>query len=280
MTNPMQVDHIVINVKREMDSAEAIFTDLGFSLTTRGYHTLGSINALAMFGTDYLELLGFPADGEVKRPELANAPMGLNGLVFKSSNVDETFAHLESVGVAGDPPKSFSRPVTLANGETHDAKFRTVTVRADAFPAGRFYFCEHLTPGVVWRPEWQSHANGTSRFDEMVVVAEDATGTAELMAKIIRSSAVGGPDAVQVDAADNFRLLVQTPAQYQARFGPAAPALGGRAAMFGAIGLRGRLTDDIRANVTSDAATYTVTDLSGHTCVLINNFDAVLVFGG
>ena len=107
MSNAMQLDHIVINVHREMDAAETAFADLGFTLTPRGYHTLGSINALAMFGTDYLELLGFPADGEVKRPELANAPMGLNGLVFKTSNVDETFAHLQDVGVAGDPPKSF-----------------------------------------------------------------------------------------------------------------------------------------------------------------------------
>ena len=68
MTQVMQLDHIVINVQREMDAAETAFADLGFTLTPRGYHTLGSINALAMFGTDYLELLGFPADGEVKRP--------------------------------------------------------------------------------------------------------------------------------------------------------------------------------------------------------------------
>ena len=79
MVKTMQLDHIVINVKQDMDVAETTFADLGFSLTPRGYHTLGSMNALAMFGTDYLELLGFPADAANLRPELAEAPMGLNG---------------------------------------------------------------------------------------------------------------------------------------------------------------------------------------------------------
>lgn len=280
MSSAMQLDHIVINAQREMDSAEAIFRDLGFTLTPRGYHTLGSINALAMFGSDYLELLGFPDGGEVKRPELASAPKGLNGLVFKSGNVDDTFAHLQKLGVAGDPPKSFSRPVTLANGETHDAKFRTVALRADAFPAGRFYFCEHLTPELVWRPEWQGHTNQTTRFDEMVVVAQDATATAELIANVVNSTAKAGANAIQVDCADDFRLLIHTPAQYQGRFGPAARPMADRTAMLGAIGLRGRLSDDIAANVGSDAATYTLTEVDGRTCVLVNDFDAVLMFGG
>ena len=280
MSGVMQLDHIVINAQQEMDNAEAVFTELGFSLTPRGYHTLGSINALAMFGSDYLELLGFPAGGEVKRPELASAPKGLNGLVFKSSNVDDTFTHLQKLGVAGDPPKSFSRPVTLANGETHDAKFRTVALRADAFPAGRFYFCEHLTPELVWRTEWQGHANATARFDEMVVVAEDAAETADLIANVIHSTAVAGTNAVQIDGADDFRLVVHTPAQYQGRFGPAARPMAGRTAMFGAISLRGRLPEDVVANVGSDAATYTMTQVDGRTCILVNDFDAVLMFGG
>ena len=277
MTNPMQLDHIVINVQRDLDGGEAAFVDLGFHLTPRGYHTLGSMNALAMFGTDYLELLGFPADGEIARPELAAAPMGFNGLVFKSDNVDETFEHLQAVGVAGDPPKSFSRPVTLSNGETHDAKFRTVAVRGDAFPAGRFYFCEHLTTKLVWRPEWQNHANGAVRFEDMTVVAGDATGTADLIAKIIGAEAQTGADAITVAAADGFALLVQTPDQYAAKFGSAARDTRGRAAMIGAVTIKGAMPAELKARLDGDDR-FSVSTAGSAERIVVNGYNSVLSF--
>ena len=33
-----------------------------------------------------MELIGYPKGGEVKRPELKNASIGINGIVFKSKN--------------------------------------------------------------------------------------------------------------------------------------------------------------------------------------------------
>lgn len=271
----MQLDHIVINVHRGLDGAEKAFADLGFHMTPRGYHTLGSMNALAMFGTDYLELLGFPDGAEISRPELAAAPLGLNGLVFKTTDVDETFAHLQAVGAAGDPPKSFSRPVTLDNGETHDAKFKTVAVNPDVFSAGRLYFCEHLTPELVWRPEYQSHVNKACRFEDLTVVAEDAVGMAELMAKIIHSEAKAGDNALTIAAADNFTLRVLTPAQYQARFGAAARSMGGRSSMFGAVTVRGQVSDTLAGGGDDRFAVMSIG--SGHS-VVVNDYDVIMSF--
>ena len=54
------LDHVVVNVRERMDDAAALYRRLGFALTPLGRHTLGSINHLAMFGTDYMELLGVP----------------------------------------------------------------------------------------------------------------------------------------------------------------------------------------------------------------------------
>ena len=53
------LDHVVIDVRDRMDVAAAAYRALGFQLTPRGHHTLGSMNHLAMFANDYLELLGF-----------------------------------------------------------------------------------------------------------------------------------------------------------------------------------------------------------------------------
>ena len=58
------LDHTVINVRYAMDEAMMRFKALGFQLTDCGYHTLGSINHLMMFGTDYLALIGLPADAK------------------------------------------------------------------------------------------------------------------------------------------------------------------------------------------------------------------------
>jgi hypothetical protein len=77
------LDHVVIDVRDRIDEAMRCFSALGYQLTPRGRHTLGSVDHLAMFATDYLELLGFPKDGET-RPEITRFPAGLNGLVFKN----------------------------------------------------------------------------------------------------------------------------------------------------------------------------------------------------
>jgi hypothetical protein len=232
-----RLDHVVINVRRDMDPAEALCRSLGFTITPRGYHSLGSINHLMMFGTDYFELIGLPKMGTTKRDDLIAAPLGINGLVFKTTDVDDTHAHLVALGMAGEPPRAFSRPVEL-DGVTSDAKFRTVTVHPDVFAAGRVYFCEHGTPDLVWRPEWLSHANGAMEIAEVVVVAEDVPSVAAEYGKLVEGEVVvlrGGVRAI--DIADT-RLTFRTPHGYREQYGDLASDMGGRDSIFGALVFR------------------------------------------
>ena len=64
------LDHVVINARDDMDRAADIYRRLGFTLTERGYHSLGSMNHLAMFGTDYLELIAVPKGATTGRMDL------------------------------------------------------------------------------------------------------------------------------------------------------------------------------------------------------------------
>jgi hypothetical protein len=269
MVSANRLDHTVINVGSNIDSAEVLFDNLGFTLTERGYHSTGSFNHLMMFGTDYLELLGVPEDGKHQRPDIAGAPLGINGLVFKTIDADATYAHLQSVGMDGDPPKAFSRPVDL-DGDTKDAKFRTVTVRPDVFSAGRVYFCEHGTPELVWRPEWQSHANGTSSMPEFVTVSRSPAQEAEAFAKLL-----GGAVANNAVTFDGGALSVLSVDQYRERYGDLASSMGGRASIFGALVFK----TDNRAQL-ADLATdgIRVQGMSGRTLVRVDAFDAVLEF--
>ena len=234
MKLPAVLDHIVINVRFEMDPAEELFSTLGFTLTPRGRHSMGSINHLMMFANDYLELIGIPEAEADKRPDVSGAPVGLNGLVFKTDNADETFERLTEFNMAGDPPKSFSRPLVLDDGSRHEARFRTVTVPANAFPAGRLYFCEHLTPELLWREEWQSHPNGVTEFTELMTVCADPSGLAGQLSALFGIEADGQDIAFE----NGFRLSFVSASAYAERFGDLATTVSDREAYFGALGLR------------------------------------------
>ena len=54
------LDHVVVNVRDRIDEALDTYQRLGFTMTPRGYHTLGSMNHLAILGTEYLELIAAP----------------------------------------------------------------------------------------------------------------------------------------------------------------------------------------------------------------------------
>jgi hypothetical protein len=166
-----KLDHVVINARDDTDAAEAIFAALGFQLTPRGYHTLGSLNHLMMTRGAYLEIVGVPSEGR-QRQEILDSPRGLNGIVLKTDDADGTFARLAEAGFDPLPPMDFSRPVTI-DGVDHDASFRTVRMMPDFFGGGRVYFCQHLTPELVWRDEWLGHGNGFRAIDRVEVESID-----------------------------------------------------------------------------------------------------------
>jgi hypothetical protein len=233
---PPVLDHVVIDVRDRMDEAARIFTALGFTLTPRGHHTLGSMNHLMMFGTDYLELLGFGVAG-ASRPELAPFPIGLNGLVFKTEDADAVYAHAAGAGLPILPVQSFSRPVDLAGGRC-DARFRTTRLDPEKIAMGRVYFCEHLTPELVWRPEWQSHANGARAITRIVVATGEPRRTASLFAALFGPDSVAEADGRCLIGAGAARVELMAPAAIAAEFGDAAADPSDRAEYIAAVELK------------------------------------------
>jgi hypothetical protein len=236
--SPPVLDHVVIDVRDRIDDAMRCFTALGFQLTPRGHHTLGSANHLAMFATDYLELLGFGEDGTT-RTEIARFPAGLNGLVFKTPDADQVHRHAAEASLPVLPVQSFSRPVTL-DGTIRDARFRTTRLDADKIAMGRVYFCEHLTPDLVWRPEWQTHPNGASAIARVVVATGDPRQTAKLFRDLFGSEAVAERDGRLVMAAGTAQVEFALPNMVAAEFGEAAAEPAGRVEYIIALGIKVR----------------------------------------
>jgi hypothetical protein len=239
MTLPSPVlDHVVIDVRDRIDEAMSRFASLGFLLTPRGHHTLGSVNHLAMFSTDYLELLGF-GEGGATRTEIARFPAGLNGLVFKTADADSVHRHAQAAALPVLPVQAFSRPVELG-GATRDARFRTTRLDPDKVTMGRVYFCEHQTPDLVWRPEWQAHPNGALAIARVVVATDDPGRTAALFRDLFGGEAVTERDGRQVMTTGTAQVELAAPNMVAAEFGETAAEPAGRAEYMAALVIRVR----------------------------------------
>jgi hypothetical protein len=187
--NVQGIDHAVFAV-RDLDVAHETFERMGFTLTPRGHHTLGSQNHCVVFGDDYLELLWLPPDLRT-RPFIADfleRGEGLAALALKTGNADAAHAELGAAGLEPTAPMDFSRPVHFQGG-ARDARFRTLDIGARHVPCGRLFLCEHRTPELVWRPEWQDHDNGATALAAVAVIAVDVAATAHAYEKIFRTRA-------------------------------------------------------------------------------------------
>lgn len=251
MKNPLDLDHTVINVHFDMDRAQAIFESLGFFLTPRGRHSLGSINHLIVLENDYVELVGLPTDTDVVRQEVLESPIGIDGLVFQTKNADKTYAALRKAKLNVQPVQAFSRPVVL-DGGNYEASFRTTRFAPGTYEAGRVYFCQHLTPELVWRKEWQSHTNHALRTIAFLVVSNNPAKDAKKYCQASGGQVQKGLHGESRIHAKSYALVFVTPEQYQQCYGDLVcsgdaplgdnhkeqPADKARESFFGAIALQ------------------------------------------
>lgn len=165
MAPRLGIDHAVIAV-RDLDVAAATFAALGFTLTPRGFHSIGSQNHCIMLGSTYIELLAAPVAHpwlDYYRAFLEGHGDGLAAVALSTDDAEATYRQLKRQGVPAAEPMDLSRPV-----EGGVARFRLVQIKDSLF------VCQHLTRELVWRPEWQAHANGAA---ELASIAWRATQT-------------------------------------------------------------------------------------------------------
>jgi hypothetical protein len=233
------IDHVVVDVQERIDEAARRYAALGFTLTERGRHSLGSVNHLAMFGTDYLELLGSGEPGRPPRADVMGFPVGLNGLVFKATGAAALHAALEQRGVPVQPVQSFGRPVQIA-GAREEARFHTVRLPPRAMFDGRVYYCEHLTPQFVWRPEWQQHPNGALAIARIVISAGDPGRVSAWFPRLLERKVRREGAGTETLTLGSTRIDVVTPAILARELGEWVPDPAGRSDYMALLGLKVR----------------------------------------
>lgn len=277
MTQALPLDHLVVNTRFETDAAAALFARLGFTLTPQGRHAMGSVNHLIVFDHDYLELIGLPTDGGALRQEILAQPGGIDGLVYKPESADAVHAGLVQRGFPVLPLHAFTRPLEL-DGKRYEASFRTVRFAAETFAAGRVYYCQHLTPELVWRPEWQGHANGVRGLSRLTVVSGQPAWDAQRHAEASFGEARPlGDDAWRVQG-PAFSLDIVTPAAYLARYGELACQGYGRGSFFGAITLRAGDLAALRAHVAALGTQVRSVARDGGLAVSLTAYNTLLDF--
>jgi 4-hydroxyphenylpyruvate dioxygenase-like putative hemolysin len=187
------VDHIVIAV-RDLDAASEHFTQMGFALTPRGYHSVGSENHCAMFDNDYLELL------TVRTPHPVTAYFsrflshgdGAAAMVVATDDAHALHRDWSAAGVPVEAPLDFSRPVRTAHGDAL-ARFRITEVDTAYTPGGLVFACEHLTPDLVYSPNLPMHPNGVTGLAAVTVSIPSAQleAVAARYTRILAASAAG-----------------------------------------------------------------------------------------
>lgn len=195
------VDHAVIAV-RDLDAARESFERMGFTVTPRGHHTLGTQNHCVMLGSDYLELLAVPVVHDMTRyyKEFLAAGEGLAAVALATPSADRAYTEWVWAGVSPTRVVDLARPVGAADGG-HHARFRITQLPLRATPGLRFFACQHLTPEHVWRSDWQTHANGTTGIAAIAVLCDAGriAGTAKHYAKALGGTPRAVPDATLLD---------------------------------------------------------------------------------
>lgn len=205
--NPLHFDHLVVMMRDQLTIHATQIENDGYTLTEVSVHNLGSMNRLITLDTSYIELLGWPANTEPRRKEIANQPLGLDALVFRSNDAYATRRRLIERGYAMNEVQRLERPLQF-HGEAGLACFDTLRFAQQPVGGLRMYFCQHLTPQYVWDPHVMQHANGVHDLHEIEVAAPDAGAVANVLADLTNGSARQQGADIVIDL-PNLRLRVR-----------------------------------------------------------------------
>lgn len=213
------LDHYIIRVN-DLPSATEFYKQLGFALAPQGRHHTGTSNQTLILDANYIELLYFPPEQRATS-RFSHFPEHYEGPVAVALQTTDSAAvkrELAAVGIEAEAPISGGRPVHLPQG-SEDAAWLNLNFPRAEFGVPDFFTCGHQTRHLVFRPEWQEHANTARRIRSLVAVHPDP---ASLQAKYRQAFGDISIGAANADGwllrRDSLRLQFLTPAAFTARY--------------------------------------------------------------
>lgn len=198
MNDIVGIDHSVLYTT-DIDATSATYEALGFTLSPLSMHMgadrpggerkpMGAGNRCALFGRNYLELLGLFGDGSVDpwgvRPLIARYE-GLHGYSFGCADSAVTERRLRAAGLSASGVLPLQRDVDTPDG-MRTARFEAVHLDRARTPEGLIHTARHLTPELIHQPRYLRHANGARYLRGVLLVVDDH----EVAATVARYAAI------------------------------------------------------------------------------------------
>lgn len=238
MTGFLGIDHPLILV-RDLDSAIARFSSIGFTMAPRSRHPWGTGTCIAIMERSLIELVSIDEEEKldllpagdfrfgrfVQRHLAEREGISLTALNSDNANDDATAVILR--GIPSQGTIDFGRDVIRHDG-TPDRTSTTLKILAsDDLPRLSHFICQQHRPDLIYVPQWSNHPNGAQHYSQVTVLAseEDQPRVRSRLTKLYGSSAI-------FTLADGFGVrtglgsyVVTDRRGIEARYGVLPPAL-------------------------------------------------------
>lgn len=213
------LDHYIIRVN-DLQAATDRYVKLGFSLAPQGRHHRGTRNQTIILDANYLELLYFPEElkADSRFGGYDDAYEGPVAVALQTTDSTAVHAELARLGIQADAPQRGGRPVHLPDGR-EDAAWNNTNFPDGLLGVPDFFTCGHLTRHLVYRPEWQDHANGARRIEALIAVHPDPASLRAGYERVFGPIAISElPDGGLQVRRGSLRIDFLTPAVFEQRY--------------------------------------------------------------
>jgi hypothetical protein len=198
------LDHVGI-CARDPRPVWAAYEALGFFLTPVAHQSgrrspgaplerLATGNRCAMLQGGYLELLGIlePERYDNGLGAMLDRYEGMHILALGLADAEANLPRLRRAGIDIPGIAWLERPVDDPEGPR--ARFARLPL-PDA-PEGRLQLIQHMTPELIWRPDWMRHPNHAAVLESCILVSADPAASAARLSRLaglpLEPDALGG----------------------------------------------------------------------------------------
>ena len=177
-------DHVVLAVD-DLNAGSEFYERLGFNLTPRAQHPFGTGNRLAQLQGCFLEILGVtvPDDiseagpgefsfGAFNRDYLVRG-QGLSMIVLQTKDAEADREDFMKNNLTTYDLFDFSRLARQPDGRDVTVGFTLAFASVPELPEAMAFTCQQWRPDLFWKSEYQIHANGAQRINEVFLIVDD-----------------------------------------------------------------------------------------------------------
>lgn len=187
------IDHLVIAV-HDLDRAASTYRRMGFTTTPVAHHPWGTSNFLVQMDRIFLEIITVTDKSKLLPhrsrqfsfgtylADFLKTEQGLAMLVFESNDASADRDEFAAKHISDFDRFDFEREAVLPDGSTAVVGFSLAFVADPTIPKAVFFTCQQHTPQYFWKPEYQTHANGSLGIGAVAMVATDPSMMRPLMA--------------------------------------------------------------------------------------------------